>query len=1525
MAIDKLTPRYLNKDNDERLIKSMEMTDAMNVRISVEDDGDGMVLKNAYGNTEIIMSPALPSGDNKVIGSEEVEQSGNIYFFIWNSNDDHSIYRYNSGSNSASQVYRDSVLEFSENGFVKCNVVVTDDGDELIYFNDSLTSPKKINASKALRNGYPANFIGGTDSEKLLYITVAKQPPLKAPSFNIVNNTALKDNRIKDKVFQFAYKYIYSDGEHSALSPYSAAAVSVAQLRDGFNTKQAKDFYNQIDVYVSNTIADVDKIVVYARNGNDGVFYEIDEIQNSGTSNIHTVNFTNSTVGAALSETESQKLYDNVPQLADSQEIIGSRLMYGGYTEGYANIDVTGQLLANYKPTENVYTLTLTQYSTSTSTGFTIDSSNLPATFTEDSLLYVDFVFSGDRIDVGGNTPTSNLDFDNFAILFSDPDGTNLNQYTITKTEEHISFISDGINISERIKIPSGTTAAAAVTLFRDRLTSKKYDLLLSPDQEQYVDLNNAGTNWTEETARFRGKATIKPVEISASNIELDIRYLELYIVEFFKGSSKKDVISAPVIDIDYSVHNLSYQFDQPFIVGSSFISRENDESQKAFKSGSSHKLGVVYYDDRNRSSGVQELGEVYVEHLNNRSSEDSHYGPASIIMRLTHNPPSWANKWAPVYTGKGSNELKLMYGVDGAYIPFRTSTAPQNISPKNLIYLSLNSIFAKDKGYNDTSGADIEYSFVKGDRLRVLVYDGDQITTEEFTIVGLEELSDDTTNPILDESSEESLKNTTGTFLVIEENVSATGFTRASVLDKDTNWMKKCIIEIYNEDTTEKNIYYEIGKTYDISSGEHVDERTATSFSATANQGVLSGTTKVFKGDELVATGQPPITINNVWEESGVYYGTYDTPVGFVDGFYTFEVRNPETVIDISNGDVYFRKRLVYTAPRNLKNVSGSTRYRGLTSVVQYIEDYSVSDFFPSKSSSIGRPIAYIPDAKTVKRKGSITYSDTYVVDAYKNGLSSFNLSLSNFKDFAYEHGSIKALVGYNQSLFFIQEDRCGVVVVNRNVITTGDGNNIVTLSNNILQSEQYYAGNYGTKNPETVAHKDGQVFFVDASSGKVLSISRNGLNVISDKGMDSYFGDKLRIVSDNQPKLMPSGIDKETGEYIVSTDQLTEARVIVNSGEYEYKATLDSSGTQVVANTSYNPSAIFTFSTEERTFDKVCDLFEESLGALVYLDDLASGGEVFVDIQYQVSNRYGIATNKTYDFFIAINVNMFLPGFTFYNSWCNADDLGEVNSGAIALDAFTTAYSIKNKVWTSEYSFHPEDVVSVHNEMFSFKNGKIYKHNEEAHRNAFYGSDSTESIVEVVSRKSPSAIKTYESVSLEGNKAWKASVSTTDQSAVIETSAFQEKEGMHYAYIHGATTNRTGTTDIVSTKSTDEFFGVGVVDVVSNDTITFRNDISSMNFPTGSSSYLYKINGSQLDALSITASGVSGTKDLTCNTTVSNVSQGDVIVLVADSSIEGDQIRDYYAKIKLTITDTEPVELFAVNAVITDSKAHN
>lgn len=1592
MALHKLTPRYLNSDDDVRLVKSTEMTDALNVRISSDDEGDAFVIKNAYGNDEITLDTLLPAGTNKVIGSVANDQKNSIFYFVWNSNNDHTIYRYSATKDAAYQIYKDSVLGFTENTFVKANIVTSLDGDELVYFSAADSSPKKINASKALRGGYPAQFTSGTDEQKLLYLTTAKQPPLDPPTYNIVNNGDLKENRISDKVFQFAYRYIYQDGEISALSPYSSLTTSVAQLRDGFNTQEAKDFYNQINVFVKNTVADVDKIQVFAREGNDGTFYEISEINNSFNTNAVTVRFSNQFKGTALSTIDKNKLFDNVPQLVDSQEIVDGRLMYGGYTEGYPNFLEEGDvsLIANYKGVEDIYEISLTASSSPTNTKLTFDTSLFPSSFSEDSMIYINVAFSGDILTVGGATTSDYITFpQSYGVVVSDLDGQNVENVSISRTKDPVQFIPAGIPISEQIFIASGTSNADAMAAIRTRLLSKKYNLMLAPTRDQSVVFASTGNSYDAFTGVLNGRAIIQPKEISSNVLELDIVGLELalgnvdmplsplkllrafglgaagstvelagrvakaggvkdFVNRTFKDNKEKQIINSSLISLDINDGDLlAYEFSNPYVIGTSFVSAQVDSADKSFKSGSSHKMGIVYYDDRNRSGGVQELGDVYVKSLNDRTAENDLYGAASIVMRLPSEAPDWAKRWAPVYQGNGTAKLKLMYSIDGAFVPYRVNSDVQSIPNNNRIYLSLNSAFGDNSGYNDATGADLKYTFEKNDRLRIIEYDNGNYISNEFKVLGHEILDQDNDNPILDNSSPRSVKRTTGRFLIIEEDQGATGFTIKSIINRNSNWDKRCIIEIYNSNVGGSEIYYEIGKSYEVNSSVHADERDATTLDltvSTSSGGVLSGTSeyKLFKGD-ILTVGSNTITITNSYVRQGVnyFFASDKSASPLTVGAYTdATVDNPEKVIDIKLGDVYLRKRSLYTSINNEKVVSGQKASMPTTAIVSYIEDYSVSDFFTSESSSVGRPLAPIADAKTVKRSGSITYSEPYLHEGTFNGLSSFNLSLSNFMDLDYEYGSVKGLEGYNQRLYFIQENRAGVIAVNRNVIQASSGDNLVALSNNVLQSEQYYVGEYGTSHSESVSSRDGMVYFADVKKGRVLRIDSQGITIISDANMSSYFEDKFGVLTKYSPTKVVGGIDIDNNEYIVSSDTITKAEVVVSTNaspsvQYTYSAQLDSSGTKVLAPVTVNDVGVFSFNTEERTFNSICDEFQDSLQAIVYMDDIADGGSIFIDsAETETVTRYGVATNSDFNFFAAITVNTDEQTFVFDNDYCTSDDTGTITSDAVALAAFTIAYGTNDKAWTTRYSFTPESIVSLNSDMYTFKSGKIYKHSEDADRNTYYGGAVAESIVESVSNREPSAIKSFESLSLEGDATWQVVATTTNQTATLAGTVYDpdtapsgvwtEKEGFYYASIHGDTTSHGSS--ITSVTSTSEIFSLGNVasDVVGGNSITFDSAINTMPFPLGSTATVYKLNGSQLDSLSVYPLSITAEKTLTVSGNVT-VSDGDLLVVVGNSSIEGDQIRDYYIQLKLTKTTSSPIELFAINTVFADSKLHN
>ena len=1573
MAVQKLTPRHLNKDDDERLVKATEMTDALNVRVSSDENGDALVLKNAYGNTEITLETALPAGTNKVIGSVSSEQSNSIYYFVWNSNDDHSIYKYSAGTNKAQQVYKDSVLAFNKKGFVKANVVTSIDGDELVYFNSGTSEPKKINASKALRDSsYPG---GSTDEEKLLFLTVAKQPPLKPPTFSIVNNGSLKTNNISDKVFQFAYRYIYEDGEISALSPYSSLTTSVAQLRDGFNTQAARDFYNQVNVFVRNTIADVSKIQVFAREGNEGTFYEIAEKTNNKNTNAVTINFNNQFRGVALSIDDKNKLFDNVPQQADSQEIVDGRLMYGGYTEGYPNTNPNVSLIANYKDTEEIYNITVQSLTSNggvdETTILRLNYDSFPTTFTEESTVYINTTITGDTITVnGGGGESDPIDFAEINISIADLDGGGAQSVSLSQTDDPVDFIPSGIFLNEKIIIPANTSKSDAKALVKSTILGKRYDVMLAPTRDQNVVFADDGDAFTNFTALVTGRAIVTAIDgnvASGDAIAFRMDKLEMYVGAsdtklaplkalknllipdgsivrdianqgglkeaagiVFQDGKQRVVVSAGIIEVDLNTDGLRYKLNTPTATGVMFASATEDSATKSFKSGSTHKMGIVYYDDRNRSGGVQELGEVYIESLNNRSSENNLDGAASVVMRLPEAAPSWASRWAPVYQGRGSSELRLMYSLDGAFVPFRTDAKVSGTSVNKKIYLSLNSVFGATIGYNESTGANLNYEFRKGDRLRVLEYEDGTRTSLEFKVLGSEILAADDNNPILDTSAERTVERTTGSFLIVEEDPGATGFNISSILNRSTNWNNRCVVEIYNVGGDESDIYYELGKGYDVINSVHSDEREDTTLNLTIStelNNIFLGTSsvKLFKGDVISLAGVT-LTITNTYVRRGINYFYGTTGDVLSTGTYNnVTVTNPEKVIDLSLGDAYFRRRSLYTSITNEKIVNGQQANVPTTAIVKYIEDYSVSDFFDSKGSSIGRPIAPIADAKTVKRSGSITYSEVYLEDGTFNGLSSFNLSLANFKDLSYEHGSIKGLVGYNQRLYFIQENRAGVLAVNRSVIETGSGDNLVALSRNILQSEQYYVGEYGTAHPESVSSRDGMVYFADVKRGRVLRVDLQGLTIISDANMSSYFDDKFGVISKYSPTTVVAGIDRDNDEYILSSPDITQGQVTINTDEYTYPAQI--SGGQVIADYEYSPSAVFSFDTEDRTFSDICDQFQDSVGAVVYLEELADGGVIYIDSPYEVSNLYGVATNRNRDFYVSINVNMFLPGFTFYNSYCESDDVGAISADSVVANAFTVAYGTSDKAWSTRYSFIPESIISLNNDLYTFKSGKIYKHSESVDRNTYYGGSLAESIVEAVANGAPSAIKSFESLSIEGNAAWDATVTTTNQTAVIDDTSFQEKEGFYYAYIHGDTSSYGST--INSVTSTSEIFVLGDIDTggdpeFSGIVVDFKGKINTTPFPLGSTAAIYKLDGSQLISISAYPTSITGEKSIKLNTTV-DLNEGDFLVVVGNSAIEGDQIRDYFAKIKLTKSSADPIELYAVNTTFADSKLHN
>ena len=282
----------------------------------------------------------------------------------------------------------------------------------------------------------------------------------------------------------------------------------------------------------------------------------------------------------------------------------------------------------------------------------------------------------------------------------------------------------------------------------------------------------------------------------------------------------------------------------------------------------------------------------------------------------------------------------------------------------------------------------------------------------------------------------------------------------------------------------------------------------------------------------------------------------------------------------------------------------------------------------------------------------------------------------------------------------------------------------------------------------------------------------------------------------------------------------------------------------------------------------------------------------------------------------------------FTFPND-CGSFQ-GTIGTAVDDASGFTAGYDAGSNVWTTLYSFRPENVVSIDSLLYTFNAGTMYKHSTDADRNTYYGT-AYDSVVEIISAANASMVKTFESISIEGTNAWATLITNTDQSANILESTYDKRERNWYASIPRDDSANTGSSTITALSGSSEVFALGAVSDVTGTDITFNSDISYITFPMGAA--LYKITGTTLVSISNTiSSAVANTIEsipagnkITCTSTVTGLANGDEVVALGVGSVEGDQIRDYYVKIKLTNSSTSEIELYAVNTIYAKSNLAN
>lgn len=332
----------MNKDIDSRMMPNGEYRDALNIKVSSSQGSDAGAVENIL-STEQLTTLTLGTTVN-TIGAFFDSSAAMIYWFV-NSDTGDYVVEYDTILDTATIILTDTsagVLNFSTDNLITgVGVLVDSDNDRrILLWTDDLNPIRSVNIATA--KTYAAN--GFNDAQ----ISTMKPAPLEALTMSLGNTASDEENNIVSRFLRFAHRYRYADGEISALSPFTETAFLPKTFSYDYATSSNESMenqFNKVDLSFNTGVAEVVGIDIVMKESNSSTVYLVESFNKEeelwANSATESFTFTNNKTYTPLAEDQLTRLYDAVPLKAKALELIGNRLVLGNYTEGY-NIATSG-------------------------------------------------------------------------------------------------------------------------------------------------------------------------------------------------------------------------------------------------------------------------------------------------------------------------------------------------------------------------------------------------------------------------------------------------------------------------------------------------------------------------------------------------------------------------------------------------------------------------------------------------------------------------------------------------------------------------------------------------------------------------------------------------------------------------------------------------------------------------------------------------------------------------------------------------------------------------------------------------------------------------------------------------------------------------------------------------------------------------------------------------------------------------------------------------------------------------------
>jgi len=439
----------LNLDDSIKIVPPEDYIYASSIYNGVSKVQKHNIVQNADGNR--LVPYTLPAGTNEVIGRFEDTKKETCIYLVWNSNLNHNILRYYKSTNLIVPIVKNEpLLKFDLNSKIgSVNLV-----DDLLSWTEGTVPQRSINIDRAQRqdeNGVFkkvkfniyfdfVNFRAGdaysllySNINTLLYVSPTDQtleqgianfvdainnnqtdfhaksceqfievefdvagiydvtlqvetnintglpsspavrvfiniypdgfletfinadfnPPICEPAIRVLTDTTKNTNFIVSKIFQFRLAYKGVDAQQSSLSPISIVSNGVGNYVEiDFTDSRLND----------ENLTIIKGVQIYVKQGELGKWCFVTELERFqfgynplSPSRTNVFKFYNDQAYNAVDDAFAVKLFEAIPITSEAQEVADNRMMYGGNKEGYDSECVDLSLSLSFKKPPQLY------------------------------------------------------------------------------------------------------------------------------------------------------------------------------------------------------------------------------------------------------------------------------------------------------------------------------------------------------------------------------------------------------------------------------------------------------------------------------------------------------------------------------------------------------------------------------------------------------------------------------------------------------------------------------------------------------------------------------------------------------------------------------------------------------------------------------------------------------------------------------------------------------------------------------------------------------------------------------------------------------------------------------------------------------------------------------------------------------------------------------------------------------------------------------------------------------------------